>query len=208
MPKGRFLSTYISVQFFIVLILVVSYLNIQKKDMYYLHNPNIIKLCEEQITISEEVFNGLLNILIFTGSRKGNEIAEVMNKMNIWKEKQNDLAEAIKESDVDNDKKIIISDAFRRSNNSISNTSVTFQVIVQKSDVSNLSKSFHDLILKNKSVYINNIKKIIETYRLIDELLVKSARTKERIVFAFAILLVMVNIVILLSPIRRYIIGN
>ncbi|MFQ3575229.1 MAG: hypothetical protein SNJ77_02220 [Cytophagales bacterium] len=191
-----------------MLILVVSYLNVQKKDMYYLHHPDIIKLCEDQLVMADDIAESILNVLVYTGSRKDNEVSEVIHKMSIWKERQKDLAEAIKESEVDDEHKKLITEAFRNSNTFINNMNVSFQIVIQKSDVSGLSKHFHDLILKNENNYVLNVKKVIDIYRQIDESMVSSSKTKERLVFAFAIMLVLINLVILLSPIRKNIVGS
>ncbi len=205
MTRTKILPLYVAAQLFIVLILVVSFLNIRNKDESFVQNPEIVGLCEEQTMRADHISESILRIVVYKGSRKDNEVAEMVSKMSVWQEEQKKLAEYIKNSDLEEDKKELVVDAFRNSNKHMNKMSISSQVIIQKSDISTLSNHFHNLIIKNENAYNDAVKIIIKIYKNNDTELLASHRTKEQMVFSFSILLVILNVVILATPARKFI---
>lgn len=205
MTRTKKLLFYIAFQVFAIILLVISYLSIQNKESVVQYDPVSIVLANQQISRVGEIQAGIELISYMKDKNKTHNVLELVFKISDWQKGHMDLIREIEGSEMGETSKKNLIDEMRHAYNYLNRIELSTRIIIQKPDAPNVVKSLKEVVAQNEAGYVSEMKDVIHFLKKHDLHDRKIADIKEQVVFFLALALVVLNIIVLITPLRRYI---
>jgi hypothetical protein len=205
MTRTKKLLFYIAFQVFAIIFLVISYLSIQNKENVVQYDPVSIVLANQQIARVGEIQAGIELISLMKDKNKTHNVLELVFKISDWEKGHMDLIREIENSEMGETSKKNLIGEMRHAYNYLNRIELSTRIIIQKPDAPNVVKSLKEVVAQNEAGYVSEMKDVIHFLKKHDEHDRNIADIKEQIVFFLALSLVVLNVIVLVTPLRRYI---
>ncbi len=205
MTKTKKLLFYIGFQIFAIILLVVTYLSIQSKENAPQYDPVNIILAKQQIDKAKEIRKTIEHLSSLPAELRNQEVLELILKISDWKEAQGNIQQEIELGNYKPKTKEFLRTHLKHASNYLNHIDLSTRLIIQKSASHTVVNSFLDVVNQNESGYINEMQDVTNHLRDIDTKARHAADLKEQIVFFLALALVLINIIILVSPLKKHI---